>query len=101
MNVRILELFYNRYLVLNSLYEKVEGKKEQLFNIQEISYDLGIKNGKFLDCFGYLSSEDLIKVHSKYKVSITHLGIRLIEQSQLNPNNRINDFPSLHELDLA
>lgn len=96
MNIKeVDERQSNRLKILYKLY------CESLTNpikIYEISFEMGIRNGKYQEASNYLNNEGLITLKDNAMAIITHYGIKTIEAAITNPDERTDIFPPLNEI---
>lgn len=82
-----------RFLYLKRLYELNEGNRLAYFPFAEIGRELGWDEAVCSEVMDYLMNEYLIESPAFGTVSITHLGIKLIEKALGNPEEDMGYFP--------
>jgi hypothetical protein len=89
----------NRLLVMNAIYEATDGSEDILVSGRELLGSLGLSGQEIGDACNYLEGENLITVSRSmggpvaWDVSITHWGIKEMEQSLSEPTESTPHFP--------
>jgi predicted transcriptional regulator len=92
---------HKRFLVLNELYKESKGNTSTTIDLLKLAFNVGVKNGIFLEAAGYLLDEKLIGANitgNSYRASITHKGKKAIEYTYKFPDEATEYFPSLNEM---
>ncbi len=82
-----------RYIYLKHLYDLADGDTVQSFAFEEIGNQLGWDNSTRDKVENYLQEEGLIDFPSFGQVSITHKGVRQIEQAIDHSDQPSRYFP--------
>ncbi len=92
----------NRFTTLFALYISSGGSCEVAKNIQNLADYNGIVSREFRKVFSYLVEEELIKRHGDeeegFHASLTHKGIKAIEEVFINPMEKTYYFPPYSEM---
>jgi predicted transcriptional regulator len=101
MNV-IYDNQVNRFTTLFALYISSGGSSEVAKNMKNLADYNGIVSREFRKVFSYLVEEELIKRHDSeeesYFGSLTHKGIKAIEEVFIDPFEKTYYFPPYAEM---
>jgi hypothetical protein len=107
MIVLIREKRLYRFRLLFELYKRSDADIDVVQNLQDIATQLGIHHHQFSPAWKYLHMEELIMMRPaaafqspefRYQASITHKGIKAIEEVFLNEHQPTYYFPSYREV---
>lgn len=97
-----------RFQMLFELYKRSNADIDYVMDFQQLAGDLGIGMKAFQACFKYLYMQDLIKMrqqnggrdngNNNYPASITHRGIRAVEEVFRDENRKTEFFPPYREM---
>src|SRR5579859_3490146 len=82
-----------RLLYLRRLYEKAEGRTQPYFLFTDIGREYGWDDSVSDDVSEYLSNEGLIEFNSTSTISLTHWGLKVMEEALANPGTPTRYFP--------
>lgn len=92
---------FNRFVILNELYNLVSGDTSKWVDISSAASAKGIVNDQFKEAFHYLRDEGLIKLYGAgYSCYISHTGVKAVEFTHCNPNKESEYFDSLSDMGL-
>lgn len=97
----IFEKQAQRFFILFELYKQSDANIDYATDLQSIAYNEGIGFRSFMPAFKYLQMEELVRVRpggSSYIASITHKGIKAIEEVFRNENEHTYYFPAYREM---
>lgn len=101
MNV-IYDNQVNRFTTLFALYISSGGSHEVAKNMKNLADYNGIVSREFRKVFSYLVEEELIKRHDgeedSYYASLTHKGIKAVEEVFIDPLEKTYYFPPYAEM---
>ena len=93
----IEELKKQRFQFLNSVYELTDGSQFSFVNMYEVGKKLGFDKTLVNDISQYLVEEGLIEYQTLDGfISITHYGIREVEEALSNPDKPTTYFPPVN-----
>ena len=82
-----------RLEMLKKCYEVSDGSERKIIDMWSIGKSLGMSHKETKDVTRYLSGESLVECRALGgKISITHWGIKEVEQAILNPNESTEHF---------
>ena len=86
----------DRWLLLREIYEITGGRSDiHIVNMYEVGEQLGWKQEKTESAFDYLQGERLLKAMTLGGgITITHQGVREVEEAGKSPNKPTLHFPS-------
>lgn len=95
-----------RFQILMELYRVSNSDMDYVTNIQELASNIGINHQTFQAAYKYLYMHELIRMHpsmsfgnqSQYRASITHLGMKVVEEVFKFPQKASEFFPPYHEM---
>jgi hypothetical protein len=92
----------NRLRVMTEIFEAAHGNRREFVQTDPIREKLGLTDEEMADACNYLEGEGLIEASQGLwgrpfpnSVTLTHWGIREVEQSQEHPEQPTEHFPSL------
>jgi len=91
----------NRFVVLFSLYIAVGGHYDFVKNIKVLAEHNAISSRDFKSAFRYLSEENLIELSNgeeEYYGSITHKGLKAVEDVFIDTNQPTYYFPAYRDM---
>ena len=91
----------NRFQVLLNLYVAVNGYYDIVKNLKMIAEHQAITGNDFKSAFKYLAEEELIELREgdgEYFASLSHKGLKAVEEVFLDPNKETYYFPSYREM---
>jgi hypothetical protein len=95
--MEIEEIRKKRFQFLKRVYELTNGHKFGRVNMFDIGNELGFDNQLTENISFYLNDEGLIKfIAFGGLISITHLGVREIEDALSNPDSPTTHFPPIN-----
>ncbi len=97
----IFEKQAQRFTVLFELYKQSDANIDYATDLQDLAFNEGVGMRSFSPAFKYLQMEELIRVRpgrSSYIASITHRGIKAIEEVFQNENEPTYYFPAYREM---
>lgn len=97
----IFEKQSQRFFLLFELYKQSNANIDYATNLQNIAFNQGLGLRSFTPAWKYLQMEGLIKVRpgsQNYLASITHNGIKAIEEVFFNENDPTYYFPAYREM---
>jgi hypothetical protein len=93
---------YNRLMVLVELYRITNGDRRKAVQLNKLGSEHGVKNGAFDRAYDFLMNEGLISAHGGgYTCTISHEGIKLVEDAVQNPHTATRHFAPLAELGIT
>lgn len=98
-----------RFQILWELYKQTNADIDQAYDLRELSNQIGIGNRSFQAAYKYLYMQDLISMRpasegnggnmsSNYMASITHRGIKAVEEAFRFANKATEYFPAYREM---
>lgn len=97
----IFEKQAQRFTMLFELYKQSDANIDYATDIQNIAFNEGVGMRSFFPAFKYLQMEELIRIRpgrSSYVASITHKGIKAIEEVFQDENVATYYFPPYREM---
>ncbi len=86
-----------RFLFMNRLHEKTNGNQYAAVNMWEIGQELGLTQDQTELAVQYLEGEKLLEFGGwGGYVSITHYGVRQVEEALSKPDEPTQYFPPVH-----
>lgn len=83
----------NRFLFLEKMYSESNGDTGAMFNMWEVGQELNIERENTRQIVDYLIGENLIEaVALGGGISLTHWGVKEVEQAMENPNEPTEHF---------
>ena len=82
-----------RYLVLETLYRRLNGRSGMPINRKGLAEELGLDDETVEDAIDYLVGEGLAKIPTFEGVTITHSGVKEIEGALSEPDRPTKFFP--------
>jgi len=92
--VSLQEKDKRRFQLLSAAYEEVDGKEKTHFNYLEIGKRLGLEDEEIRDTVLYLKEESLVENTTPASASMSHQGIKEVEEAQRNPEKPTPHFPA-------
>lgn len=94
-----------RFQILFEIYKKSNADIDYVIELQELAGNLGIGMKAFQAAFKYLYMHDFISMKRQnqensnyYPTSITHQGIKVVEEVFRNEQKRTEHFPAYREM---
>lgn len=96
-----------RFQILFELYRQGNADIDQARDLRELASNLGLNSKSFNAAFKYLYMQDLISMkpssmnnegQSSYFATITHRGIKAVEDALRQANQATNYFPAYREM---
>lgn len=97
----IFEKQSHRFFILFELYKESDASIDFACNLRNIASKQGLGLRSFMPAFKYLQMEELIRVRPSeqgYMATITHHGVKAIEEVFRNENESTYYFPSYREM---
>lgn len=98
----VFEKQSHRFYMLFELYKRSKANIDYADDIQALAYNHGMSFKSFFPAWKYLQIEGLIKIkpgsRESYYASITHKGIKAIEQVFWDEHKRTEYFPPYWEM---
>ncbi len=92
---RLEEKQKNRWLFLQKVYDITEGMSDTcIVNMYELGQDLGWDREKTKSISSYLNNEGLLKMYFNDNITITHQGVKEVEEAEKSPDKPTLHFPS-------
>ncbi len=91
--VSIQEKVKQRFQLLSAAYEEVDGREQTHFDYLELGRRLGFEDEDTRHIVLYLQKEGLVEHTTPAKASMSHQGIKEVEQAQQNPEEPTPHFP--------
>jgi len=86
-----------RFKVLQELYKQTNGDEHVFANINDICKKIGVPHSEYNALSKYLEGESLIEFRALGGiVSISHWGVKEIEEAHSNPDNPTEHFPAFN-----
>jgi hypothetical protein len=87
----------NRYLFLQKLYDDTDGNENDMLSMWEVGKELGFSHDQIKSIVDYLTGENLVEPKAMGGlISLTHWGIKEIEDSIENPDKPTEHFPAVN-----
>jgi predicted transcriptional regulator len=97
----VFEKQSHRFNMLFELYKRGNANIDYADDIQTLAYNHGLGFKSFFPAWKYLQLEGLIKIRpgrENYYASMTHKGIKAIEEVFWDENKRTEYFPPYREM---
>jgi len=92
--VSLQEKDKRRFQILSTAYEEVDGKEKTHFNYLEIGKRLGLEDEETRNIVLYLKEEGLVENTTPALASMSHQGIKEVEEAQRTPEKPTLHFPA-------
>lgn len=96
----IEELRKKRFNFLRLCYEKSGGDRFTGFGLWEIGDELGFSRDEAERIIDYLAGENLIEHQTVGEISLTHFGIRQVEEALSHPERPTHYFPAVNIINI-
>ncbi len=98
-----------RFMILLELYKQSNADIDYAYDLREMANQIGIGNRSFQSAYKYLYMQDLISMRptsdsngggngSSYLATITHKGIKAVEETCRRANQATEFFPAYREM---
>ncbi len=94
------ELRKKRFRFLRLCYEKSGGDRFTAFGLWEIGDELGFSRDESERIIDYLAGENLIEHQTIGEISLTHYGIREVEEALSHPERPTHYFPAVNIINI-
>jgi hypothetical protein len=90
-----------RFSFMNALYHKTDGNYLQGVDPFDLGGRIGLSRTEVEGVVDYLTKEDLVEWSSLGHISITHSGVREVEDALRHPDRSTDHFPSVNILSVG